>query len=150
MFYGFELLSYSIYTSGLVSSILYVNQRKSSLFKIEKSVLIKPFWDCDAYWLFSKSSIVICGFIFIYERGLYWNSIIFLVRWATFNLTKIWWEKICGEHYIYYNRKITICIKHLSGFKLEHLLHLRIPKVLSINKFSSQLHNLSDNQESAY
>jgi hypothetical protein len=33
---------------------------------------------------------------------------------------------------------------------LEHLLHLRIPEVLSISKFSSQFENLSKNQESAY
>jgi hypothetical protein len=39
---------------------------------------------------------------------------------------------------MYYNKRITACAKHLSGFKLEYLLHLRIPEVLSINKFFSQ------------
>jgi hypothetical protein len=33
--------------------------------------------------------------------------------------------------------------------KARYLLYLRIPEVLSINKFSNQFQNLSENQESA-
>jgi hypothetical protein len=51
---------------------------------------------------------------------------------------------------MYYNRRITTCVKHLSNFKMKHLLHLRILKMLATNKFSNQFHNLSENQESTF
>jgi hypothetical protein len=46
------------------------------------------------------------------------------------------------KHYNYYNMRIIACAKHLSSFKLDHLMRLIIPKVLSTSKFSNQFHNL--------
>ena len=67
-------------------------------------------------------------FKFISDIGLYWSSIIFLVRWATSSLTGIWQWKICGKHNMNYNMRITTYVEHLSSFKLEYLLHLKIPR----------------------
>jgi hypothetical protein len=72
-------------------------------------------------------------FIYIWQRIIL-NFYYFIPRWATFSLIKIWQWKICDEHYMYYNRRITTCVEHLSSFKLKYL---RILEVLSISKFSN-------------
>ena len=43
----------------------------------------------------------------------------FLARWAPFSFTRIWQWKICDKHYMYYNKRITTCVKHLSSLKLN-------------------------------
>ena len=115
--------------------------------KIELRNIIVWDWGKYIYQIFLRSSraLIISK---IFTRNLLFFiyislRIIFLTKWAVFSLTRIWRWKICDKHYMCYNKRITTCVRHLSGFKLEHLLYLRILKVLSINKFSNQFYNLS-------